>query len=96
MPSGHARRISMTRTILQVDGMTCSSCVAHVRDALSIAGVTKVEVTLESGTAAIDHEATVSSGRLIAALEQIGYSATSQFASSAPPRRTTGGCCGSC
>lgn len=65
----------MTKTILNVEGMTCPSCIEHVSEALAIEGVGHVEVKLDAGTIEVDHETAISSGRLIAALEQAGYEA---------------------
>lgn len=40
----------MTRTTLDVDGMTCNNCATHVTEALQgLPGVTGVEVDLRSG-----------------------------------------------
>lgn len=66
----------MTKTVLNVEGMTCPSCIEHVGEALAIEGVGHVDVKLDAGTVEIDHDATISSGRLIAALQQAGYDAT--------------------
>lgn len=66
----------MTTTILNVEGMTCGSCIAQVNDALALNGVSRVEVKLADGTIAVDHEASISTGRLIAALQMAGYEAT--------------------
>ena len=75
------------QTILTVDGMSCPSCVEHVREALAIDGVTAVSVELDAGTVEVTHDVRVSPGRLVAVLEAAGY----------PLRTTTskaGGCCG--
>lgn len=66
----------MTKTILNVEGMSCSSCIAHVKQALALDGVASVDVRIAEGAVAVDHEARISTGRLIAALEQAGYEAT--------------------
>lgn len=84
----------MTKTTLNVEGMTCGSCIEHVTEALAIEGVAHVEAKLDAGTVEVDHEAQVSEARLIAALQQAGYEATS---SAWPGRsRVTGKvtCCG--
>jgi len=39
-------------------------------------GVAKVDVRIDDAAVAIEHEVRVSTGRLIAALEQAGYEAT--------------------
>ncbi len=66
----------MTKTVLNVVGMSCPSCIQHVSEALAIAGVGHVDVKLDTGTVEVDHEVAISSGRLIAALQQAGYEAT--------------------
>lgn len=62
-------------TILDVQGMTCGSCVRHVTIALKdIDGVERVDVKLRDGTVAIKHdlvEAPVDT--LIEALREAGY-----------------------
>lgn len=91
MQRASLRRISMTNTILAVEGMTCSSCVAHIKKALAIPGIAGVEVDLKTRSVAIEHEAGVSSGRLIALLGQAGYVA--QPPSAAPRTSPRSGCC---
>ena len=71
-------------TTLQVQGITCPSCVEHIEDALRMPGITRVAVSLDDETVTVDHDATIASGRLVAALEQAGYGSK--------PRR--GCCCG--
>lgn len=66
----------MTKTILNVEGMSCPSCIRHVKQALALDGVANVDVRIDDGRVAVDHEARVSTGRLIAALEQAGYEAS--------------------
>lgn len=66
----------MSKTILNVEGMTCGSCIAQVKEALALEGVARVDVTLADGIVAVDHVPAVSPGRLIAALQLAGYEAT--------------------
>jgi len=58
---------------LKIDGMTCGHCVMHVKEALlAVAGVTEVDVDLQTGTATVqggDFQA------LVQAVEAEGYSA---------------------
>lgn len=82
----------MSKTILNVEGMSCSSCVKHVNQALAIQGVTSVDVKLGDGSVVIDHESSVSVRQMITALEHAGYPAAQQTSASTAPRR--GGCCG--
>lgn len=65
----------MTKTILNVEGMSCPSCVEHVGQALALDGVAEVDVRLDDGAVAVDHDARVSAARLISALAEAGYEA---------------------
>jgi copper chaperone len=78
---GRERRHTMSKTILSVEGMSCPSCIAHVSEALAMRGVANVDVLFDEGAVAIEHDETVSSGRLIAALQNAGYEATPRKAS---------------
>jgi copper ion binding protein len=63
-------------TLLDVTGMSCKKCVAHVEDALAaLDGVTRVQVDLQAGIAAVQHDMRVSVARLVAAVEDGGYEA---------------------
>jgi copper chaperone len=74
----------MNTVELDVQGMTCGSCVKHVTKALqSVPGVSQVEVDLAKGRARVMGEVAPSAQALIAALASEDYSA--QLAS------TTGG-----
>ena len=68
----------MSKTILNVEGMSCPSCIEHVTEALSLRGVSNVDVRLDEGVVAIEHDASVPVGRLIVALDFAGYGATPQ------------------
>jgi copper chaperone len=63
-------------TILEVQGMSCASCISHVTSALTdLAGVAKVDVKLREGLVIIHHdEAQSPIAQLIDALEEAGYS----------------------
>jgi len=66
----------MKKKIL-VDGMSCKHCVMHVTNALKeVAGVTKVEVSLELKSALVEGEA-LDEAKLAAAVADAGYSARS-------------------
>lgn len=71
----------MSKTILLVQGMSCPSCIEQLNEALSIQGVSSVDVQLDEGVVAIDHDVTVSAHRLIASVQQLGYDATLQMPS---------------
>lgn len=62
-------------TLLDVEGMTCSSCVRHVTTALrQLPGIAEVEVSLADGTVRIAHDPDgASTGEMIAALDAAGY-----------------------
>lgn len=65
-------------TVLDVTGMSCASCVRHVRGALApLAGVSDVEVRLEEGKALVKHDPGQTSPEgLIEALRDAGYDAS--------------------
>lgn len=62
-------------TILEVQGMTCPSCIRHVTSALTdLAGVGKVDVKLREGLVTVTHDATQAPiDQLIDALADAGY-----------------------
>lgn len=56
-------------TILEVDGMSCPSCIRHVSSVLELDGVDKVDVVLRDGIVVVKHDAARTSvGELIDAL----------------------------
>jgi copper chaperone CopZ len=66
----------MTETSLKIEGMTCEHCVRAVRDALlSVEGVQSATVTLEPGQAVVNHEESVSTETLLAAVREEDYEA---------------------
>jgi copper chaperone len=62
-------------TILDVDGMTCSSCVRHVEGALKVLdGVGAIEVNVKDGKVRVAHDPTRASVEaMIDALGDAGY-----------------------
>ncbi|RIH85555.1 Copper chaperone CopZ [Meiothermus luteus] len=59
---------------LKIEGMSCNNCVRHVTEALKkVAGVERVEVSLEEGRATVSGSAPVE--KLIEAVEEEGYTA---------------------
>ena len=62
-------------TILEVEGMTCPSCIRHVSSALEeLEGVGAVDVKLRDGLVVVKHDATQAPiDQLIAALDEAGY-----------------------
>ncbi|QSX08083.1 heavy-metal-associated domain-containing protein [Alkalibacter rhizosphaerae] len=64
----------MEKVILNVEGMSCSHCVAAVTKAVSaLEGVANVEVSLENKTATVEYEAPATVDAMKAAIEDQGY-----------------------
>ena len=62
---------------MKVDGMTCTSCATHVKEALQkVPGVRSAEVSWPKGTAQLATEPGTSPGALTAAVAGLGYKAT--------------------
>ena len=62
---------------LNVEGMMCQHCVAHVKGALEdVDGVTEAVVDLEAGTAVAKCAGDVTDEALVAAVKQAGYEAS--------------------
>lgn len=67
-------RIDTMKKVLDIEGMMCQHCVAHVNKALSgIEGVEAVEVSLENKNAAVTLAADVSDDALVKAVVDAGY-----------------------
>lgn len=61
---------------LDVQGMTCSSCVKHVTNALqSVPGVSRVDVDLAKGRARVEGELPSGAQRLVATLARAAKAA---------------------
>ena len=59
---------------LKIEGMSCEHCVRTVTNALSsVAGVSRVEVSLETGKAVVELEGDVPLEELKKAVEEWGY-----------------------
>jgi len=69
--------MSTKETILNVDGMSCQSCVRHVEGALrKLEGVAAVDVKLQDGKVRVEHDpAKAPVEQMIAAIEDAGYEA---------------------
>jgi copper ion binding protein len=64
----------MSTSTFTVKGMTCGHCVNHVtKEVKKIAGVTAVDITLESGAVAITSDSGVSPADVEAAVVEAGY-----------------------
>ena len=62
-------------TTLDVEGMSCASCVRHVEGALrTIDGVGAIEVELQNGKVHVQHDpAKATIEQMVAALSEAGY-----------------------
>jgi mercuric reductase len=79
--------------LLSIEGMTCPSCVAHVKEALdAIEGVIKVEISYENASAVITAKGGVSVTDLIGAIESLGYIAK-ESADTAKENTSPNDCC---
>jgi len=67
----------MALTTLKIDGMSCGGCVASVTRVLQqLPGVSWVEVSLQSGSAEVAHEPSLSPVEaLVGAVESAGFGA---------------------
>ena len=74
-PAAERKEPTMTKT-LNVTGMMCQHCVAHVKKALEgVDGVSAVDVNLEAGTATVEVADSVTDEALVAAVVDAGYEA---------------------
>ena len=67
--------MSTRQTIIEVEGMTCSSCVRHVEAALrEFEGISAVKVDRHQGKVIVDHDpSSAPVDAMIAALGEAGY-----------------------
>lgn len=64
----------MENVTLKVEGMSCQHCVRSIEGSVSkLKGVASVNVDLESGTVAIQHEATVTLEQIKEEIEEQGF-----------------------
>ena len=64
------------KTTLRIEGMMCEGCAGKVRDGLSaLDGVSKVDVDLRTGRAAVEHDG-VPDEALISAVVDAGFRAS--------------------
>ena len=83
----------MSTIELEVQGMSCGSCVKHVTLALQpLTGVRGVEVDLQSGRVRVSGEFPQGSDPMVAALSAAGYPAHLATATVATAQPKTSGC----
>ncbi|WP_174918052.1 heavy metal translocating P-type ATPase [Burkholderia lata] len=86
-PSSYAAPASIE---LDIDGMTCASCVSRVEKALvKVPGVTRASVNLATERATVDAAPDVTAALLAEAVKQAGYGATPVAGAVIPPAAAT-------
>ena len=64
------------QTILEIKGMSCEHCAAHIKNALeAIAGVSSAQVSLKQKNALVEHNDSVTPETFKAAVREAGYEA---------------------
>ncbi|MBX4270913.1 heavy-metal-associated domain-containing protein [Clostridium estertheticum] len=61
---------------IYIDGMSCSHCVSHVKEALLDIGATRVKVDLEEKFAMAEFEDETTDNDISEAIEEAGYEVT--------------------
>lgn len=61
---------------IYIDGMSCSHCVSHVKEALLDIGAIKVKVDLEEKFAIAEFEDEITDNEIIETIEEAGYEVT--------------------
>ena len=68
------RKTGMKELVINVEGMMCKHCKAHVENALlAIAGVKEVEASLENNNATIKYEGEIDRQVFVDAIIKAGY-----------------------
>ena len=61
-------------TVLDVQGMSCPSCIGQLKDALrDVTGVSSVEVRLSEGQVMVKHAGGTAVEKIVEALRDAGY-----------------------
>lgn len=88
----------MSTIHLEVEGMSCGSCVKSVTAALKpLAGVSTVDVDLQGGHVTVNGDLPQGGDPLVLALTAAGYPAklvTGTTTAAPPAAKKPGGCCG--
>ena len=72
LPKEEEKKMEQTK-VIQIEGMMCEHCVAHVKKALEALPGIAVQVDLQSGTAKVTGSALPDDAKLTEAVEQAGY-----------------------
>ena len=64
----------MSKFYFQIEGMTCTSCVTHIKETLeAIEGINRTDVSYANASADVDTNANVNANDIIGAIEALGY-----------------------
>ncbi|MFZ1712162.1 MAG: mercury(II) reductase [Nitrosomonas sp.] len=64
----------MSKFYFQIEGMTCTSCVTHIKETLeAIEGINRADVSYANASADVDTNANVNANDIIGAIEAFGY-----------------------
>lgn len=64
----------MSKFYFQIEGMTCTSCVTHIKETLeAIEGINRADVFYANASADVDTNANVNANDIIGAIEAFGY-----------------------
>ena len=78
MASNNEKGETNMEKVISIEGMACMHCVNHVQQALSaIPGVKEAKVDLESKSATVSVDGSVTDAALKAAVDEAGYQAVS-------------------
>ncbi|SDQ83958.1 cation-translocating P-type ATPase [Microbacterium sp. cf332] len=78
----------LSHAVLDIEGMTCASCVARVEKRLQRLDGVRATVNLATETARVEHPADVSAEQLIGAVGEAGYTARVRRPAAAPADHT--------
>lgn len=64
----------MSKFEFQIEGMTCTSCVTHIKETLeAIEGINRADVSYANASADVDTSSNVNANDIIGAIEALGY-----------------------
>lgn len=72
LPKEEEKQMEKTK-VIQIEGMMCEHCVAHVKKALEAFGGVSAQVDLQNGTATVQGSTLPDDAKLTEAVEQAGY-----------------------